>query len=239
MLIRGLRVGAAAACRAREPVRILPSSMRCFSTPTEMSEEEIEHATILADMEKMKAEVQTTRNSGYIALFPDLPETLPANRSEVQTLDHTAESVLKREVYIYKKTKSSMTSGLSKTRCWSLHWKHAERWTNPLTGWSSSGDPMTTVDMSFDTKEQAIAFADKKGLAYVVKEPKPRRRTTGTNVYAHNFLPAHLEATLRDEGASTKYFDNAKDGRSNYFRPLKFHGDGDVSQHGPNPDLPY
>lgn len=232
-------MSATAAYRAKKNTHILPSTMRCFSTPVEMTEEEIEQASILADMEKMNLAVQTTRNSGPIAIHPDLPETLPAVRSEVNTLDHAPDSILKREVLIYKKTKSAMTSGLSKTRCWSLHFQHADRWTNPLTGWSSSGDPMTTVDLSFDTKEQAIAFADKKGLAYRVKEPKPRRRTTGTNVYAHNFLPAFLEAKLRDEGTSTKYFDNERSGVSNYVRPLKFHGDGKCAQHGPNPDLPY
>jgi hypothetical protein len=30
-------------------------------------------------------------------------------------------------------------------------------------GWTSSADPMTSIDMNFDTKEQAIAFAQKKG----------------------------------------------------------------------------
>jgi len=30
----------------------------------------------------------------------------------------------------------------------------------------------------------------------------------------------------------------SKAGASHYFRPLKYHGDGPVGQHGPNPDAP-
>ena len=36
-------------------------------------------------------------------LFQDLPETLPANRQEVASLDHTPESVTSREVIIMQK----------------------------------------------------------------------------------------------------------------------------------------
>ena len=34
---------------------------------------------------------------------------------------------------------------------------------NPLMGWTSSADPMSNVRLSFDSKEEAIAFADRNG----------------------------------------------------------------------------
>merc|ERR1719240_54410 len=95
---------------------------------------------------------------------------------------------------------------------------------------------MTTVELSFDSKEDAVPFAEKKGFSYVVKDKKNnRRRVMGQNYYAHNFLPAAVEAKLREEGKTTQHFKNEKSHMSNYFRPHKFHGDGQVRQHGPNP----
>ena len=97
-----------------------------------------------------------------------------------------------------------MTSGVEKMRGWQLYFQHEQKWSNPLTGWTSSADPMTSIKMTFDTKEQAIAFAEKKGLDYEVKERAPRQRKYGTNYYAHNFLPAAYEAQLKVEGSATK-----------------------------------
>ena len=61
---------------------------------------------------------------------------------------------------------------------------------------------------------------------------KNRDRKIGTNYYAHNFLPAAVEAKLRTEGKNTAHFVNPKGAMSNYFRPLKFHGDGQVGARG-------
>ena len=37
---------------------------------------------------------------------------------------------------------------------------------DPLTGWNGSGDTNTQVKINFKTKEEAIAFCEKKGLQY-------------------------------------------------------------------------
>jgi len=66
-----------------------------------------------------------------------------------------------------------------------------------------------------------------------VKDKKKNRdRQIGTNYYAHNFLPPAVEAKLRTEGKNTAHFVNPKGAMSNYFRPLKFHGDGQVGACG-------
>lgn len=60
------------------------------------------------------------------------------------------------------------------------------RWENPLIGWQSSADFMQGERMSFKSKEDAIAFADKQGYEYFVQEPNERR--TLPKAYANNFL---------------------------------------------------
>ena len=120
------------------------------------------------------------------------------------TLDHTPKSVSNRTVMIHNLSKSAMTSGMEAHKGWRLYWKPLKEWTNPLTGWTSSGDPMTSIELVFDTKQQAIDFATKKGLNYEIKERPQRRREYGTNYYAHNFLPAAYETQLKNEGTSTK-----------------------------------
>ena len=39
--------------------------------------------------------------------------------------------------------------------------------------------------LSFDTKEEAIAYAERSGIAYSLAEPKPRRQVRKS--YADNF----------------------------------------------------
>jgi len=52
-------------------------------------------------------------------------------------------------------------------------------------GWSSSGDMRQQVKLWFDSKDEAIAYATRNGIAYRVEEPnEPRRRTIS---YSDNF----------------------------------------------------
>lgn len=95
-----------------------------------------------------------------IAPVPDL--YLPENISEIAALDETPERMSERKVTIEHDTKSSMmNSGI--VGGWKLTWDEQERWHNPLTGWTGSADPMLKMTLWFDTKEDAIAYAEKKG----------------------------------------------------------------------------
>ena len=42
----------------------------------------------------------------------------------------------------------------------------------PLMGWTSSGDTRQQLRLWFDTKEEAIAYAEREGIAYRVEEPQ-------------------------------------------------------------------
>lgn len=56
---------------------------------------------------------------------------------------------------------------------------------DPLTGWNGSGDTRPQVRLTFQTKEAAIAYCDKHGLAYHVVPAPPVRMKFQT--YADNF----------------------------------------------------
>jgi hypothetical protein len=79
-----------------------------------------------------------------------------------------------------------MQSGEARTKEWILEFDPAEpRSIDPLMGWTSSGDMRNQIRLEFDTKEEAIAYATREGLAYVVADPKPRKPIRKS--YADNF----------------------------------------------------
>ncbi|KAL6587720.1 hypothetical protein OROMI_000698 [Orobanche minor] len=61
-------------------------------------------------------------------------------------------------------------------------------WENPLMGWTSTGDPYANVGdagLSFDSKEAAIAFAERHGWDYTVR--KHHTPLLKVKSYADNF----------------------------------------------------
>jgi hypothetical protein len=81
-----------------------------------------------------------------------------------------------------------MQSGRGNTKKWVLEYEPlTPRRPEPLMGWISSGDTLNQVRLYFDTKEDAIAYAQRKGLDYTV-DPEQTRRVTPRN-YADNFRP--------------------------------------------------
>ena len=56
---------------------------------------------------------------------------------------------------------------------------------DPLTGWNGSGDTNTQVRINFDSKEAAIAYCERHGLAYHVLPAAPVRMKI--QAYADNF----------------------------------------------------
>ncbi len=74
---------------------------------------------------------------------------------------------------IYKPTRNAMQSGNAKTELWVLDYEPEQpRQVEPLMGYTSSGDMKSQLRLSFDTKEEAIAYAERHGIAFQVQEPK-------------------------------------------------------------------
>jgi hypothetical protein len=94
---------------------------------------------------------------------------------------------------IYKPAKTAMQSGTAKTKQWLLEFEPEQpREVEPLMGWTSSGDMRQQVRLWFDTEQEAIAYAERHGLAYQVTEPKPRARRVLS--YSDNFSAKRREA---------------------------------------------
>jgi hypothetical protein len=52
-------------------------------------------------------------------------------------------------------------------------------------GWIGSGDTRRQVQLRFDSKEEAIAYAEGRNISYVVREPK--QRLPKVKSYSDNF----------------------------------------------------
>ena len=86
---------------------------------------------------------------------------------------------------IYQPARSSMQSVQSKDD-WLLEYEPEKpREIEPLMGWTSSADMRSQVKLRFDTKEEAIAYAERNGVAYRIEEPKPEARKILS--YSDNF----------------------------------------------------
>jgi hypothetical protein len=87
---------------------------------------------------------------------------------------------------ISKPAKTAMQSGTARTEEWLLEVvPDAGAEIDPLMGWTSSSDTSKQVKLWFATKEDAIAYAERMGLAYTVTEPAPRAHIKKS--YADNF----------------------------------------------------
>ena len=87
---------------------------------------------------------------------------------------------------IFSPARTAMQSGKAKTGYWVLEFEPEKpRRIDPLMGYTSSGDMKSQVRLTFYTREEAVAYAEREGLAYRVDEPKqPVRRQIS---YAENF----------------------------------------------------
>ena len=87
---------------------------------------------------------------------------------------------------IYKPSKSAMQSGKARTQEWLLEYVPAAKAApDPLMGWAGSADTRRQVQLRFETREAAVAFAQSKGLSFDVEEPAVR--SLKLQSYADNF----------------------------------------------------
>ena len=85
-----------------------------------------------------------------------------------------------------------MQSGKAKTRDWILEFEPAAARSNdPLMGWTSSGDMRGQVRLSFDTREEAVAYAERHGIAFRLHEPE--EAPVIIKAYADNFATSRKQ----------------------------------------------
>ena len=87
---------------------------------------------------------------------------------------------------IFSPSKTAMQSGKAKTGHWVLEFEPEQpRKIDPLMGYTTSGDMKSQIRLSFETKEEAVAYAEKHGIVFRVEEPKEAKRRQIS--YAENF----------------------------------------------------
>lgn len=94
-------------------------------------------------------------------------------------------------VRIFKPAKTAMQSGRGKTHQWVLEFEPgARRVADPLMGWAGSTDTSAQVRLRFPTLEEALSYAERKGLQAIVQEA--HEPTLRPKSYADNFRPERI-----------------------------------------------
>jgi len=87
---------------------------------------------------------------------------------------------------IYRPAKTAMQSGKAKTKDWTLEFEpESARLPDPLMGWTQSRDMDGQVRLHFESKDEAIAYAQAHGIPFHLQEPKAVKRVL--KAYADNF----------------------------------------------------
>jgi hypothetical protein len=88
---------------------------------------------------------------------------------------------------IYRPSKTAMQSGRGKTQDWVLEFEPKDaRRSDPLMGWTQTGDTESSqVRLAFETKEEAVRYADQHGIAFQLIDSRPAKRIL--KAYADNF----------------------------------------------------
>jgi len=87
---------------------------------------------------------------------------------------------------IYRPARNAMQSGQARTKEWVLEFEPevAQR-IDPLMGWTGAGDTKQQVRLEFESKDEAVAYAERHRVPYQVFEPKEAKRAV--RAYADNF----------------------------------------------------
>ena len=87
---------------------------------------------------------------------------------------------------IYRPAKTAMSSGHARAQRWVLEYEPERPKTiEPLMGYTSSDDMKSQIRLEFDSKEAAVAYAERNGIEYHIFEPKDRARPAIS--YSDNF----------------------------------------------------
>src|SRR5690606_28483848 len=87
---------------------------------------------------------------------------------------------------IYRPAKTAMQSGKANCMDWVLEFEQEKpRSIDPMMGYTSSSDMKSQIRMTFETREAAVAYATRNGIAFRVVEPKESKRRR--MAYSDNF----------------------------------------------------
>ena len=89
---------------------------------------------------------------------------------------------------IYRPARTATQSGHARSQFWVLEYApESPQVIDPLMGWTGSSDMKRQIRLTFGSDEEAIAYAQKRGIAFRVERPaKAERRIMA---YSDNFKP--------------------------------------------------
>lgn len=91
-----------------------------------------------------------------------------------------------QKVRIYRPAKNAMQSGRGNAKQWVVEFEPAAKEIDPLMGWIGSRDTRNQLRLRFASKDEAVAYAEREGLAFSVYDELPRRPMRPKS-YAENF----------------------------------------------------
>jgi hypothetical protein len=87
---------------------------------------------------------------------------------------------------IIEEQRRTTQSGKARDGRWTLEFEREQALRpDPLTGWAGSGDTRTQVRLSFDSKDEAVAYATRKGFDIHIVPAAPV--ALKLQAYADNF----------------------------------------------------
>ncbi len=90
------------------------------------------------------------------------------------------------KVRIYQQPRAATQAGTARTHDWVLQFAPVCRQIlDPLMGWIGHGDTSAQVSLRFDTREDAVAYAERNDMTYEIE--LSRARIFRPKAYADNF----------------------------------------------------
>ncbi|HEY9216961.1 MAG TPA: ETC complex I subunit [Phenylobacterium sp.] len=87
---------------------------------------------------------------------------------------------------IYRPSKNAMQSGKARSQEWVLEFESsAALRPDRLMGWTQTTDTQPQQRLTFETKDEAVAYAQTHGISFQLVDPKPAKKII--KAYADNF----------------------------------------------------
>ncbi|CEO94772.1 NADH dehydrogenase [ubiquinone] iron-sulfur protein 4, mitochondrial [Plasmodiophora brassicae] len=120
------------------------------------------------------------------ALSTAIEEKTPEQFLALNGSQHATSLLLSRSAVVYSPAPSVMQQAKRPEKSlWLIKFEPSPKWSNPLTGWTASRDPLIQVRIKFNSREAAVQFAETHGLSYRVQEAHVKQRAPKS--YATNF----------------------------------------------------
>jgi hypothetical protein len=104
---------------------------------------------------------------------------------------------------IYRPARSAMTSGKANTRHWKLRFdRRTPPFIEPLMGWTGGDDPLAQVELTFPTRDAAVAYAERQGLTFTVQSQDREGHTGSAAVLPETERVCHRPRAIQDRCAA-------------------------------------